>query len=535
MTSPAPPAPPDAPPYDWRKGVVAAAMSVLVGVTQGLGINLVTANLPAIQGALGATPVEGAWIVAAYMATSVSASVLLVKFRFQFGLRLFADLGLGLFIVVTAAHLFANTLGSAIAVRAAQGIAAAPLASLSLFYMMGAFPPEKRTTGVALGIAASQLGVPLSRVISPELLQIGQWHGLYLLELGLALICFAGVAAFRLPPVPQALRFERADFVSFALFAPGLGLLAIVLSLGRFVWWTEAPWLGVCLALSIVFLAAANLFDLHRKQPLVDVRWLSTAEMVRFAVAIVLFRIALSEQTVGAVGFFTTLGLANEQMATLFWIVLACTVAGFLTAALTLNPERPLTPLMIALVMIIVAAWTDAHSTAQTRPEQMYLTQGMLAFAGALFLPPAMLFGISRALATGFQRLASYVMVFSAGQALGGLAGTALLGTFVTWREKYHSNLLTQGVTLGDPEVVLRLRQLSAAYGRVIADPQLRSAEALALLQQQATREAYVRAYNDAFALVAVLAALTLAWMLLLRARAVLERRRAVTANEAPA
>lgn len=41
--------------------------AVLVGITGGLGNALVTANLPAIQGQLGLTPVQGAWLPAAYI------------------------------------------------------------------------------------------------------------------------------------------------------------------------------------------------------------------------------------------------------------------------------------------------------------------------------------------------------------------------------------------------------------------------------------------------------------------------------------
>lgn len=522
------PAPPPAPPYDWRKGLVAGAMSLLVGITQGLGVNLTAANLPAIGGTLGATQNEASWLVTAYMATSVSASLLLIKFRFQYGLRLFADLGLALFLVVTAAHLFTNDIRSAIAVRAAQGLAAAPLTSLALLYMINAFPASRRTTGVALGMAATQLAVPLSRVISPTLLQIGQWHGLYLLELGLALVCAVGVTTFRLPPQPRVQMFERKDLISFALFAPGLCLLCIGLSQGRNVWWTEARWLGICLVLAILFLAAAILFELSRKRPLVDVRWLSSAEMVRFLIALVLFRIALSEQTVGAIGLFTTLGLLNEQLAPLFWIVLAATVAGFITVALTINPERVLTPLMIALVLIIVAALMDSRVTNLYRPPQMYLSQAMMAFAGALFLPPAMLFGVSRAMARGGQAyLVSFSMVFGAGQNIGGLLGSALLGSFVTIRERQHLLRLTEHMTLSDPQVAARLRALGGAYRGVLGDATLRNAEGASLLIRQATREAYVLAYADSFRLIAGLAAAALVWFLLLRTRTWLTAHRA--------
>src|SRR5690606_40025961 len=67
-----------------------ACVAVLVGITGGLGNALVIANLPSIQGDLGLTPSQGAWLPAAYFMVNVSANLLLIKFRQQYGLRRFA-------------------------------------------------------------------------------------------------------------------------------------------------------------------------------------------------------------------------------------------------------------------------------------------------------------------------------------------------------------------------------------------------------------------------------------------------------------
>jgi hypothetical protein len=65
-------------------------------------------------------------------------------------------------------------------------------------------------------------------------------------------------------------------------------------------------------------------------------------------------------------------------------------------------------------------------------------------------------------------------------------------------------------LTLNDPLVVERVRQLGGAYGKVLTDSQLLNAEGLALLAQQATREANILAYNDIFLLICGIAAFAL-------------------------
>ena len=124
------------------KRLAYGAVGLLVAITGGLGNALVTANLSFLQGALGATSAEMAWLPAAFVMTNVSMNLLLVKFRQQFGLRAFTEVFPVLYALVTFAHLFVNDLNSAIAVRAAHGMVGAALSSLGLYYMIQAFPPN---------------------------------------------------------------------------------------------------------------------------------------------------------------------------------------------------------------------------------------------------------------------------------------------------------------------------------------------------------------------------------------------------------
>ncbi|MFX5554984.1 hypothetical protein ABTE11_22140, partial [Acinetobacter baumannii] len=88
----------------------------------------------------------------------------------------------------------------ALAVRAALGIAAAPLSTLAIYYMMEALPQRLAPVALLAGFACLQLPGPLSRVVSPDLPEIGRWHGLFLLDVALALISLAAIAALPLSP-----------------------------------------------------------------------------------------------------------------------------------------------------------------------------------------------------------------------------------------------------------------------------------------------------------------------------------------------
>ena len=511
---PASPAtPPPASPFAFA---LYAAASLLLGLTQGLGLNLVSANLTGIQGALGITQLESNWLVAGYMATNITGTLLVYKMRTQFGLRRFAEIGLAVYVLVAFAHLLTNDLRSAVVVRAVTGFVAAPLSTLALFYMLEKAPPAKRLSiGVCFGLLGAQLAVPLARVISPELLEIGEWHGLYLLEAGLALMSLCIILTLPLTHPPRMKVFGLADLVSFPLLAVGSGSLILVLALGRPYWWFEAPWLGVLAATGIGALALMAAVELNRATPIIDLRWLCSRDMLAFTGALMLFRVLLAEQQVGAVGLFNTLGLQNEQMAPMFWIVAAATAGGYIFSSVVVTPARAPYLHLAALALIATAALMDARATNLTRPEQFYLSQAMLAFAGAIFLGPAMVAGFAQVLQRGTGYILSFIAVFLGSQTVGSMLGSAVLGTFVVIREKFHSNVLAGALTLTDPLVAQRVRSYGAGLTPTLQDGALRDAQGVAALGRLATQEANVLAYDDMFLLVAVLALAGMAVLLL--------------------
>ncbi|WP_163001830.1 MFS transporter [Pseudomonas viridiflava] len=489
-----------------------ALVGVIVALTGGLGNALVIANLPYLQGALGATSQDIAWLPAAYIMTNVSMNLLLVKFRQQFGLRAFTELFLVLYALVTLAHLFVNDIDSAIAVRAAHGMVGAALSTLGLYYMIQAFPQKWRLKALVLGLGTAQLATPLARLVSEDLLQIAQWRGLYLFELGMAMLSLGCVLMLKLPPGDRFKAFEKLDFLTFGLLAPGFALLCAVLSLGRIEWWLEAPWIGIASAASIALICAGLAIEHNRSNPLLITRWLGSGSILRLGLAVILFRIVLSEQSVGAVGFLQALNMGSQQLHTLYLVMLLGSVAGLVVSALTINPAHLIKPLLISLAMMAVGAWMDSHSTNVTRQSNMYLSQFLLAFGGTFFLGPTLVLGISGVLANP-RNMISFSVLFGITQNIGGLIGSAALGTFQIVREKFHSSHIVEHLTLINPLVQSRLQSYGASYGSVIADPAQRNVQGIRAMATAATREANVLAYNDVFILIALIAVLTMVWI----------------------
>ncbi|RZM17665.1 MAG: MFS transporter, partial [Sphingomonas sp.] len=372
-----------------------------------------------------------------------------------------------------------------------------------------------------------QCATPLARLFSPELLAMSQWRTLYLFELGLALLSLAAVAWLRLPPTTRQKAFEPLDFLTFVLFAGAMALFSAVLGLGRIVWWTNAAWIGWALIAAIPMLAAALMIEHNRANPLLNTRWLGSADILRFTIVTIMARIVLSEQTYAAVGLLTVLGQNNDQLGTFFLIVFAASVVGVVASAVVLDVNRLAHPVMLAIGLVAVAAFFDAQSTSLTRGPQLYWTQALIAFAATFFLGPSLLFGMTRALQAGTGHIISFIALFGIVNSIGGLAGTALLGSYQQIREKANSAALVQQMQPTDPIVTQRIQAGGAAVARVVSDPALRSAEGAAILSQTTTREANVLAYDDVFRLIGVLAAATSGYLAFLLGRRSWRARRA--------
>jgi hypothetical protein len=311
--------------------------------------------------------------------------------------------------------------------------------------------------------------------------------------------------------------FERADFVTIAMLMPGMWLLVAVLVQGRIGWWSDTPWIGVALALSIALIALAVIHEYGRANPLIDVQWLGRREIVRLMLVAAYVRLLLSEQSVGSIGLLAVVGMGADQMVAINTVILLASIAGLIGLVLLFRPDDVTFPIIISVALIAIGSFMDAGATNLTRPANLYVSQALIGFAAIVFLGSAMAIGIARTLLAGPRAFIGYIMLFSTSQSLGGLAGSALLGTFETMREKYHSSHLVEAIRMSDPIAAARINGSGGALRGTIGDSVARGASGIELLGKQVAREAHILAYNDVFLVIFLFSLLLLCWGLWLR------------------
>lgn len=482
---------PAAPAHPLGRRLGYAAVAVLVGVAATLGNALVNVNLASLSGALGVYIDQASWLPALYVAFNAGANLMLVKARVQFGIPAVTGTLLIAYALAGLLQFVIPGFAAAAVIRAVSGMTAAGLTTMTIYNLLQVFPGRLRPLALVVGIGLTQLGTPLARLVPVEMLALHQWQGLHLMEIGIALAVLAAITALPLPPSDRAPAFQPLDFAIIGLMLPCLVLVCGVLGQGRLLWWVDTPWLGWALAAAVPLFTLAWLIERRRDRPLIRVHWLTTLDMARFAAAALLVRVSLAEQTYGAVGLLTAGGLINDQLHPLFAIVTLAMLGGTLTAALTLSERRLPYQIIAASLLIAAGAWLDSDATSLVRPPQLYLSQALIAFGTTLFIGPALVLGFLRMVAKGPDHLVTFMVLFSITQNVGGLAGSALLGSLQVASSHWHAQTLSEHLVASDPQVVARLAMGGGGP-----------------LGQALGRETAVLAFNDVFLFVAGLALL---------------------------
>ncbi len=478
----------------WRRAAY-AVVAVVMAMASGLNNAVLSVNIQTLGGGLGVTMAEMTWLPAIYAAFNASANLLLVKARMRFGVAPVVQVLLGLYIALAVTELLWPTFTMALITRAMAGFTAAGLSSLVIYNLIQVFPAKVRPLAIVFAVGLPQLAIPIARFFPVELLARDNLRPVHLMELAMAVAALAGSNLVRLPPTDKIKAFDPLDAVTLALFLPAMILLCGALSLGRLYWWTDTPWIGWALAGAVVLFTGAMLVEHLRRNPLLQLHWIGSLDIVRFAFVALLVRLALTEQTYGTTGLLTIGGLGNDQLHGLFVVVLFAMIMGSVTSALLLKAPRIPYLVMAAALIIALGAGLDTFATSQTRPPQLFLSQGLLAFGSTLFIGPALLYGFGKVIARGQGFLVSFSVVFGLSQTIGGLAGSALLGSYQVAQTRAHTLEFLGNMPVGDAVVAARLQGGPTALSQVV------------------NREANIAAFNDVSRLVMIIALLTAAYI----------------------
>ena len=511
-TVPAPQATASVSPRTWL-AVIGATLGAFMAV---LNIQIVNASLADIQGAIGAGIDDGGWISTSYLIAEIVVIPLSGWLAQVFSIRVYLLTNAILFLAFSAACALAQDLPQMIVLRAVQGFTGGVLIPMAFTLIITLLPKAKQPVGLALFALSATFAPAIGPTIGGYLTENWGWKYIFYVNLAPGALMI-GMLWSSLEAKPMKLELLRqGDWPGIITMAVGLGALQTALEEGNMDDWFGSPFI---VRLSIIAAIALALFlwvELSSKKPLLNLRLLVRRDFGFGSLANFLLGVALYGSVFILPLYLSRIqGYNAEQIGmVLAWTGLPQLVLIPLVPRLMKRFDSRLV-ISIGFALFAASNFMNIYMTTDYGSDQLFWPNVIRAVGQALAFAPL------SAVATASiepENAGSASALFNMMRNLGGAIGIAVLQTFLSKREQYHSNVLMQPVSLLGQATRTRIEALTQYFiNHGVLDPADASHRALVAIGHVVQKQAFIFAFSDTFYLLGIALIVALIATLLLR------------------
>jgi DHA2 family multidrug resistance protein len=481
-----------------------------------LNIQITNASLPNIQGAIGAGIDDGGWISTSYLVAEIVVIPLTGFLAPVFSLRRYLLANTVLFLIMSVACAFAQNLGQMIVLRAMQGFFGGVLIPLAFTITLTMLPRSKQPVGLAMFAVSATFAPAIGPTIGGYLTENYGWEYIFYVNLVPGAIMLATLWP-SLKPAPMKLGLlAKGDWPGIATLAIGLASLQTVLEEGN-----KDDWFGSAFIVRLSIVAAVSLvlffwIEFTSSNPLLNLRLLARRNFGLGSLANIILGMALYGSVYLLPVYLSQMqGYNSEQVGmVLAWTGLPQLI---LIPCVPFLMQRIDTRLLVGIGfgLFALSCFMNLEITPDYAGDQLFIPNLVRAVGQALVLTP-----LSALATSGIERenAGSASAMFNMMRNLGGSIGIAVLETFVTKREQFHSNVISGRVSLFDEATRQRIAALQERFmASGVSDPSTAWHEAVVQIGRTVRAQAYFLAYSDAFYLMGSALILALAMAFLMR------------------
>lgn len=434
---------------------------MLATLMQTLDTTIVNVALPVIQGNLGATIDEGAWVVTGYIISAVIVIPLTPWLQLRFGRKQYYATAIIGFTVASMFCGLSDSIAALIFWRIVQGLFGGGLVATAQAALRDTFPPDKLGASQAVFAMGAIVGPSVGPTLGGWLTDNFSWNYVFFINVvpG-ALAAVIVLTKMKNPTDPKAIPL---DYIGLALLAVGLGSLQYILDEGQRNDWFNDPIIttfAVSATVGIVAFVAWELFGTTR--PIVDLRAfkyraVAAGSLLGLAIGATLFGaiVILPQYVQGVLGFTATLSGDLIFLRALFIALFTPFIARL--AGSGKIDTRIL--LFGGFTMIGIAQIWLGYLTTTGNDFGTLVPPAILGGVGLSMLFTPISIAVLSAVppqiapkATAFQSLSLQI---------GGSFSTAALVTLLARRNAFHQEILAQHVTPAS----IPLQELLAKHG----------------------------------------------------------------------
>jgi DHA2 family multidrug resistance protein len=490
-------------------GVVAVGM-----LGSSISSQLVDLDIADVGGAFSISADEASWIACIATMAEVAAIPLAALLVRALSLRVVVIWTAGAYALCAFASLAAADESVLLVLRAVQSFCGGIMSVLLFVAVVATLPPgPRRGIGLAVFAFASTAPAALVASVGAFVTERFGWQGLYYFDIAWALAVF-GLGVFVLRPTPSAMRLSEIDWPSYLLAAVALAALILFMKQGDRFFWLDSPIIVRAAILAAVILPVAVAAMLLRKHPLMDLSllakptfgWAVTlATFYRFGLVVTVFVVP---QALTRLQGFRMPEIADATIW-MFWVeCLAFPLAWFWASRWDAR-----LPLSLGLALFAIGAFISSYLTPDWQASDFHLTLIALGFGQALFLVPTVFYA-TRDVAP--QQGSTAASLFNLSRVVGQTFGIAVVGSLITWREKFHSALLVDSLNNANSALTDRFNGLVATFLGTHGDPDLAALQAWKSLSGTTSNQAYVLAFADSFVIISLVLAVSAILVLML-------------------
>lgn len=495
--------------------------TAVVGSTLGafmaiLNIQIVNASLADIQGAIGAGTDDGGWISTSYLIAEIVVIPLSAWLARVFSVRNYLLVNALLFLVFSVACAFAVNLQQMIILRAIQGFTGGVLIPMAFTIIITLLPKPKQPIGLALFALSATFAPAIGPTIGGYFTENWGWEYIFYINLVPGAL-MVGMLWASLDRAPMNLGLlAKGDWPGIITMAIGLAALQTVLEEGN-----KEDWFGsdFIIRLSIIAAVSLTLFliiELKVAHPLLNLRLFARRNFGFGILANFLLGIALYGSVFVLPIYLTRIqGYNSEQIGfVLAWTGIPQLLLIPLVPRLMKRFDVRLL-IIVGFALFAASNFMNVHMTGDYASDQLFWPNVVRAIGQALVFTP-----LSAIATAGIEpeNAGSASALFNMMRNLGGAVGIASLQTFLSKREQFHSDILTNSVSVFEEATRERVARMTAYFmNHGVTDQALATHKAIVAIALKLRKQANIMAFSDTFFLLGVALVIALLATLLLK------------------
>ncbi|WP_162537065.1 DHA2 family efflux MFS transporter permease subunit [Granulicella sp. WH15] len=485
-----------------------------------LDTSIANVALPHIAGSLSASQDESTWVLTSYL---VANAIILPISGWISGVLGRKNFYLGsviLFTLFSACCGIAPTLGMLVVFRVLQGLSGGGLQPSVQAILADSFPGNKRGMAMAVYTIAILCAPVLGPTLGGWITDNYSWRWIFYINIPIGMLC-AFLTRIVLRDPPHLIEKRKAqkgkplqiDVAGLAFVSLGLAALEIVLDRGQELDWFGSTFISWSAATAVFCLIAAVFWELHTKNPVVNLRLLKERNFL-FCCVIVL-------------GMYTALYATTFLLPQFMQELLGydATTAGF-----AVSPSGLVTMVEVPIIGWLLSRGSDARRMIALGLTTMtvatwWLSLGNLEVAETNLIWPRVLQVMGLGMTTvplstimfrflPADQSSNAAGIYALVRNEGGSIGIALSSTFLQRTAQMHQTFLAANITASNVQAMSAAQRLGGAVGGSAVD---NAYAGLALLYQQVQRQATLLAYMDQYRLFTYILLCLLPLVLLLK------------------